>query len=810
MMTLVAAVATADGATPLTEALILPPAGRSGRSPLHTDAVEARIVAGTWETPVEGGTVTHPDGSTLTWSRLSANEDGWFGGEEFRRGYAAVHVEREEGGVALLEAQGHSAVYVNGRLLTGNPYRYGYWRMPVLLREGPNDLLFEARRGGFRAQLVEPRGSVMLNVDDATLPDLVAGETTDAQGAVIVINASDAPRRHARLTASVSGAAPATVTLPPVPPMSVRKVGFPIRVSETPDTETVPVELTVDDGAGSSDSATVSLRVRGARQSRKRTFVSGIDGSVQYYGVQPAQPVTDARPALVLTLHGAGVEGIGQAEAYSSKTWAHIVAPTNRRPFGFDWEDWGRDDAMEVLDTAQRELGTDPARTYLTGHSMGGHGAWHLGVTYPDRFAAVGPSAGWPSFSSYTRRRRAEETTEMAALLRRAALPSDTLSLVRNLEPLGVYVLHGGADDNVPPAQAQIMLDALEPYHNALTYHEEPHAGHWWGNDDEPGADCVDWAPMFDLFARSVRPASDAVRDVRFTTANPGISSSSHWVCIEAQASMSRPSSVDLRYDPHSRAFTGATENVARLRLDTRHAMPADAILVALDGQTLDPIAPVDEAGIWLRRDGETWVDIPAPEPALKGPNRYGPFKRAFGRNMVFVYGTTGADDENAWAHDKARLDAETFWYRGNGAVDMVRDVELTDAMISSRNIILYGNADTNAAWNTLLPDSPVSAFRGGFRVGAREIPGDDLAGLFVWPIPGTSEGLVGVVTGSGLAGMRLTDRMPYFVSGVAYADVTILGPDALLTGADGVRVAGFFGEDWSVGAGEFVWASDE
>ena len=103
MMTLVAAVATADGATPLTEALILPPAGRSGRSPLHTDAVEARIVAGPWETPVEGGTVTHPDGSTLTWSRLSANEDGWFGGEEFRRGYAAVHVEREEGGVALLE-----------------------------------------------------------------------------------------------------------------------------------------------------------------------------------------------------------------------------------------------------------------------------------------------------------------------------------------------------------------------------------------------------------------------------------------------------------------------------------------------------------------------------------------------------------------------------------------------------------------------------------------------------------------------------------------------------------------------------------
>ena len=26
---------------------------------------------------------------------------------------------------------------------------------------------------------------------------------------------------------------------------------------------------------------------------------------------------------------------------------------------------------------------------------MGGHGTWQIGVTYPARFAAIGPSAGW-------------------------------------------------------------------------------------------------------------------------------------------------------------------------------------------------------------------------------------------------------------------------------------------------------------------------------------------------------------------------------------------------------------------------------
>ena len=124
--------------------------------------------------------------------------------------------------------------------------------------------------------------------------------------------------------------------------------------------------------------------------------MSEIDGSVQHYGLQPAHPASDTEtaPALVLSLHGASVEALNQAGSYAAKRWCHVVAPTNRRPFGFDWEDWGRRDALEVLDHAQRTLGSDPQRTYLTGHSMGGHGVWHVGATFPDRFAALGPSAG--------------------------------------------------------------------------------------------------------------------------------------------------------------------------------------------------------------------------------------------------------------------------------------------------------------------------------------------------------------------------------------------------------------------------------
>jgi hypothetical protein len=57
---------------------------------------------------------------------------------------------------------------------------------------------------------------------------------------------------------------------------------------------------------------------------------------------------------------------------------------------------------------------------------------------------------------------------------------------------------------------------------------------------------------------------------------------------------------------------------------------------------------------------------------------------------------------------------------------------------------------------------------------------------------------------------MRLTDRMPYFVSGCGYPDCIVLGPEVLERGAEGVRTAGFFGVDWRVTSGEFVWATEK
>ena len=43
-------------------------------------------------------------------------------------------------------------------------------------------------------------------------------------------------------------------------------------------------------------------------------------------------------------------------------------------------------------------------------------------------------------------------------------------------------------------------------------------------------------------------------------------------------------------------------------------------------------------------------------------------------------------------------------------------------------------------------------------------------------------------------------------ISGVGVPDCIVLGSDSLTRGGDGVRAAGFFGTDWKVESGDWVW----
>jgi hypothetical protein len=118
-----------------------------------------------------------------------------------------------------------------------------------------------------------------------------------------------------------------------------------------------------------------------------------------------------------------------------------------------------------------------------------------------------------------------------------------------------------------------------------------------------------------------------------------------------------------------------------------------------------------------------------------KSPLRYGTFKDPFNHRMVFVYATAGSAEENQWSFDKARFDAETWYYRANGAVDLVADKDYSWENYEGRNVIIYGNASTNRAWKILLNDCPIQVDKNKITAGEQSFSGNDLAAYFTWPI---------------------------------------------------------------------------
>jgi len=805
----------APGPIELRECLVLPRVGRGARSPVRLDPLEALMVKGAFKAPKAGDTVNNYKGEPVAWEKAAADEEGWISGDNYGGAYAYWSFESPKAGAAILNARGHSLVYANGDPRYGDPYNTGYVQLPVMLKQGANQFLFLMGRGRIKAQLEYVSAPLVVG-SDWTLPDFVTGMAGNQQlvGAVNVLNTTEQPMDVTPIVTATSPARPNehySYSATRIPPLAARKIPFAVPVVEQVSADEYKYELSLTRGSVSDPVAKsqFSISTVGPDQARKVTFLSEIDGSVQYYGLRPAKPVTEGdKPGIVLSLHGASVEAIGQARAYSPKSWCHIVAATNRRPFGFDWEDWGRLDALEVLAHAKATLEHDPTKVWLTGHSMGGHGTWSVGGHFPDKFAAVAPSAGWESFWSYSGSGGSfEEKTAVTELLDRAANPSRTLLRKNNYRQQAVYILHGDADDNVPVSEARNMRDALKEFHTDLQYFEQPGANHWWdaGNDD--GADCLDWQPIFDTFARRRLPRINEVQSVDFTTVCPEHSADCHWARIEVQQVQLAPSRVQLKLLPNRAVFEGSTENVARLSLQLDGVItPREKVSLKLDGIELNDVDWPKSGRLQLRRGADGWAVIDAPGANLKGPRRYGWFKNAFKHQFMLVYGTQGSADENAWSYQKARFDAEQWWVRGNGAVEMVADTEFDPKKYPDRGVVIYGNADSNAAYNLLLKDAPVRVGSGEVKIGERMLEGDDLTMLFCYPRPDSAVASVAVVGGTGIPGMRVADRVGYLTSGASFPDLIVYGSETLLLGEGGVRVAGYFGEDWSVTGGEFAW----
>ena len=104
--------------------------------------------------------------------------------------------------------------------------------------------------------------------------------------------------------------------------------------------------------------------------------------------------------------------------------------------------------AMAALDRETEEFHGDPERTYLTGLSLGGYGAWELARLEPHRWAAVAIMAGG-IFWSYAPERWKQADT----------LPAEYAKAVGRTP---VWLFHGMNDNVVPEREDELMYDALK------------------------------------------------------------------------------------------------------------------------------------------------------------------------------------------------------------------------------------------------------------------------------------------------------------------------------------------------------------
>src|ERR1700761_8582480 len=130
--------------------------------------------------------------------------------------------------------------------------------------------------------------------------------------------------------------------------------------------------------------------------------------------------------------------------------------------------------AMAALDQEIIEFHADTARTYLSGISLGGYGAWELARNYPRRWAAIAIAASG-IFWSYAPERWHETTT----------LPAE---YARAVGRTPIWAFHGSNDQVVPLREDELMYAALKATGGHIRYWIYQGLEHdcWWRAFNEP------------------------------------------------------------------------------------------------------------------------------------------------------------------------------------------------------------------------------------------------------------------------------------------------------------------------------------
>ena len=162
------------------------------------------------------------------------------------------------------------------------------------------------------------------------------------------------------------------------------------------------------------------------------------------------------------------------------------------------------------------------------------------------------------------------------------------------------------------------------------------------------------------------------------------------------------------------------TKNVTALTLDFPPGtadLGYGEVAVRIDNQTFaGPSTTSDNSwrSHWVKQ-GETWTRVAAPPSGLiKTHGLQGPIDDAFMDSFIIVRPTGKSKNDKFAAWSKAEMDrAIEHWRRHfRGEARVKDDTAITDADIASSNLVLWGDADSNALVKKFCPSSLCGGMR--------------------------------------------------------------------------------------------------
>jgi len=625
-----------------------------------------------------------------------------------------------EQGFYLAYPERISKFYIDSFPYFGNPYGYKDVPIPLFISEGKHRILLITGReyGKVRIRFEKAPEIPFIYNKWAILPDIIKDSVYEFYIGFWIINPTDKIFKKIKLSGFGENLEAEEKEIDYLMPFEIIYEDLKFKITNK-DFKRETLSITVSLKGDEFDTMTVFyLNIKSKDEPLRITFKSKIDNSVQYFGMRFPKIKGDYKKGVIFSLHGAGVEAWGQSMAYRQKDSLFVITPTNRRPFGFDWQDLGMLDLWEIVDYVKKNFNVDTERFYLTGHSMGGHGTYFNGIHFADRFAAIVPSAGWVSFRTYVpyflQGVKLFGSPEQINIRERVLYTEDIQRFVRNALNVPFLIVHGREDKSVPAFHPRFMLSLLKRNGIKVKLWEVPEMEHWWNIKETEGIDCVDADTIIKFLKKHRRTVPDSFE---FYFSDLGVNNRFYYAKILEPEKYFYPGYLKLKRKG-DKIFI-KTENIYAFELNLSF-LKIEKISLNLDEQSFELKNKKDKKGIEkiIFIKDKKWKKVKEFKRKLpsKTPSNPGLIKNILRNKILIVYSTSktlpseegGQGDVflfkkeskrklifNNWNYHLARNISFSLLFRGNTKVKILPDTLFNKKMLSEYNVIFIGQKES-------------------------------------------------------------------------------------------------------------------